>query len=279
MKYILAFIVSGMYMSADLRKPFNPILGETLEGYFKDGTRIYMEHISHHPPISSYLIEGPAEYAFKMYGAVEFKGSIKNKGNVLNIFFEGANYVEFPDGHLIEFHYPTTRVSGLMWGERTVNIEGTGILIDHDHDTRGIVVFNPESPEFDVTTEPTSFEGLIYTSESKELQKKKIASLKDVTDIEEEICDVWGNVLEELLIDNEKFWEIDSYTPYRCFPMPTSLPSDCRYREDLLWLQYDNLKYSQEWKGKLEVQQRHDKKMRLNCEKARKKKKTKFVGV
>lgn len=104
---------------------------------------------------------------------------------------------------------------------------------------------------------------MIYSSESKEKQKKKITSLNDVADIEEEICDVWGNVLEELRIDDEVFWSISDYTPYRYFPMPTSLASDCRYREDLLWLQYDNLKYSQEWKSKLEVQQRHDKKMRL----------------
>lgn len=75
-KYTISFIVAGLYLSADLRKPFNPILGETLEGYFDDGTKIYMEHISHHPPISSYLIEGPEEYPFKMYGSVEFNGSI-----------------------------------------------------------------------------------------------------------------------------------------------------------------------------------------------------------
>ena len=265
MKYVLSFIVSGMYMSADLRKPFNPILGETLEGYFKDGSKITMEHISHHPPISSYLIEGPEEYPYKMYGSVEFKGNIKNSGNVLNIFFDGANYVEFPDGHIIEFHYPTTRVSGLMWGERTVNIEGTGILIDHNYDMRGIVVFNPSKPRFDFTSNPTNFEGVIYSSTSKEKQKKKIESLKDVTDIEEEICDVYGDVIQELIIDEEKFWDIEQYTPLRYFPMPTALPSDCRYREDLLWLQYDNLKYSQQWKSKLEVQQRHDKKKRLEC--------------
>jgi len=264
-------------MSADLRKPFNPILGETLEGYFKDGTKIFMEHISHHPPISSYLIEGPPEYAFRLYGSVEFKGTIKNSGNVLNIFFEGANYVEFPDGHLIEFHYPTTKVSGLMWGEKTVNIEGTGILIDHKNDIRGTVIFNPTKPRFDVTTQPTNFEGIIYSSESKVKQKKKIESLKDITDIDEEICDVYGDVLTELIIDEEVFWDIEQYTPFRSFPMPTSLASDCRYREDLLWLQYNDLKYSQEWKGKLEVQQRHDKAKRKDCEKKRKKKKTKFV--
>ena len=184
---MLSFIVSGMYMSADLRKPFNPILGETYEGFFKDGSKIYMEHISHHPPISSYLIEGPEEYPYRMYGSVEFKANIKSKGNVINIFFEGSNYVEFPDKHIIEFHYPTTRVGGLMWGERTLNIDGTGILIDHKNNTRGIVVFHPSKPRFERTKLPTHFEGLIYKSDSKVKQEKEIKSLKDITDIDEEI--------------------------------------------------------------------------------------------
>lgn len=277
MKYLICLIVAGMFVSADLRKPFNPILGETLEGYFKDGTRIYMEHTSHHPPISSYLIEGPKEYAFKMYGAVEFKANIKNAGNILDIFFEGATHVEFPDGHVIEFHYPTTKVSGLMWGDRTVNIEGTGILIDHKYDQRGIIVFNPKVPRFDNTDEPTSFEGLIYKSKSKVRQKKKIESLSDVTDIESEICELYGNTLKEVIIDDEQYWDINDHKPYRFFPNPTVLPSDSRFREDLIWLVYENHEYSQEWKSKLEVQQRYDKKLRLACETKRKKKKQKFI--
>lgn len=187
MKYVLSFIVSGMYVSADLRKPFNPILGETLEGYFKDGSRIYVEHISHHPPISSYLIEGPPEYPYRMYGSVEFKANVKSKGNVINIFFEGANYVEFPDKHKIEIHYPTTRVSGLMWGERTLNIDGTGIIIDHKNGTKGVVVFHPSKPRNDFTILPTHFEGIIYKHATEVKQKKEIDSLKDIVDIEEEI--------------------------------------------------------------------------------------------
>jgi hypothetical protein len=160
-----------MYVSADLRKPFNPILGETLEGYFNDGSRIYVEHISHHPPISSYLIEGPSEYAFRMYGSVEFKANVKNKGNQINIFFDGSNYVEFPDGHKMEFYYPTTRVGGLMWGERTLNIDGTGIIIDKKNGTKGVVVFNPHKPRNSFTQLPTHFEGLIYKNYEEEKKK------------------------------------------------------------------------------------------------------------
>ena len=162
MKYAVAFLISGMYMSADLRKPFNPILGETLEGYFKDGSRIYMEHISHHPPISCYLIEGPAEYNYRLYGSVEFKGGIKSAGNLLNISFQGKNFIELPDGHIIEFHFPTTRVSGLMWGERTVNMEGNCVMIDHKKNHKAVIVFNPPKPKFDTTVGPTCFEGQIF---------------------------------------------------------------------------------------------------------------------
>lgn len=151
-------------MAADLRKPFNPILGETLQGYFKDGSMIYMEHISHHPPISSYLIEGKNK-EYRMYGSVEFKGSVKNSGNTLNIFFEGANYVEFEDGHKIEIHYPITKVQGLMWGAKTVNAEGYSIVIDkgidgnadeeYDYNNKAVLIFNPKKASFESTIAPT----------------------------------------------------------------------------------------------------------------------------
>jgi hypothetical protein len=277
MKYVISSIVAGMYMSADLRKPFNPILGETLQGYFKDGSIIFMEHISHHPPISSFLIEGPKAYPYRLSGSVEFKAGMKSYGNILNISFAGANYVEFPDGHVIEFHYPTTRVSGLVMGDRTCNIEGTGILIDHEYPHRGIVVFNPDQPEFPSTTEPTNFEGLIYRSESKEIQKKEIKSLRDVADIEEEIWELHGNVLENLVIDGEEFWNIDNFLPHRYSPDPYCLPSDSRYREDLIWLVYEDQTFSQAWKEKLESQQRKDRKIRKDAEQKRKKKGTKFI--
>jgi len=71
MKWVIAFVVSGSHLSVDMRKPFNPILGETFEGFWPDGTKIYCEHISHHPPITTYLVEHPNKL-FKMYGSLEY---------------------------------------------------------------------------------------------------------------------------------------------------------------------------------------------------------------
>jgi hypothetical protein len=40
MKLCITFAVSGLYKNTRQLKPFNPILGETLQGYFQDGTSI-----------------------------------------------------------------------------------------------------------------------------------------------------------------------------------------------------------------------------------------------
>ena len=38
LKYVVAFAISGIHMSVKQSKPFNPILGETYEGYWPDGS-------------------------------------------------------------------------------------------------------------------------------------------------------------------------------------------------------------------------------------------------
>ena len=42
-------------MNINQQKPFNPIIGETFQG-FLNGNPVYLEQISHHPPISYYLV-------------------------------------------------------------------------------------------------------------------------------------------------------------------------------------------------------------------------------
>ncbi len=73
LKWIICFQLSSLYVCTGQNKPFNPLLGETNQGSFSDGTRYYCEHTSHHPPISHYLLEG-ANNSFKMSGYYEFIG-------------------------------------------------------------------------------------------------------------------------------------------------------------------------------------------------------------
>lgn len=43
-------------MKHRLKKPFNPILGETFE-YVTDKFRFFSEQVSHHPPVTAFDIE------------------------------------------------------------------------------------------------------------------------------------------------------------------------------------------------------------------------------
>lgn len=53
-------VPAGLHHSFEKwKKPFNPILGETWEAGLPDGSSIFMEQISHHPPVSAFHLEGP----------------------------------------------------------------------------------------------------------------------------------------------------------------------------------------------------------------------------
>jgi hypothetical protein len=43
MKLVITFMISGMHQIATQKKPLNPQLGETFEGYWPDGSLIYVE--------------------------------------------------------------------------------------------------------------------------------------------------------------------------------------------------------------------------------------------
>lgn len=80
MKYVITFVVSGMHMVASQRKPFNPIIGETFEGLWPDGSHIFVEHVSHHPPISCFLVEN-VDGLYTFEGSYEYTAKITEIGN------------------------------------------------------------------------------------------------------------------------------------------------------------------------------------------------------
>lgn len=272
-KLVVAFAISGIYMRANTRKPFNPLLGETLEGKYSDGTNIYMEHTSHHPPISNYMIEGPKATNYKFYGANEFVGNIKSAGNILNILFKGPNTVEFPNGEKVIFTNQISKVKGLMYGDKLIFMEGNLEVVDEENGLKAFIFMEPKKWEVYETDDQNAFEGIIYEYDPSLAQKSppdKVSSIKDCTD---KICDVYGSWLENLVIDDTEYWNIDTCKPYRIQFPKVALPSDARFREDLIWLHNKDEDIAQEWKSLLEVQQRTDRKNRQTAEKKRKKEK------
>lgn len=79
--------------------------------------------------------------------------------------------------------------------------------------------------------------------------------MKEIKDIKKEICSVYGSWLKNLSIDDKSYWDVENDTPDRQVPSIDKyvLPSDWRYREDLIWLKYEDELIAHQWKIRLEV--------------------------
>lgn len=94
---VTKFYLSGWHIKPPgVKKPLNPILGETFTGYwdYSDGTKGYYisEQTSHHPPKSSYFFMAP-EHKIRVDGTL--KPRSKFLGNSVGSFMEGIAVMRF----------------------------------------------------------------------------------------------------------------------------------------------------------------------------------------
>lgn len=115
MKYVITYGLSAIYLNLSQNKPFNPLLGETSQGSFADGTRYYCEHTCHHPPIMNFLVENEH---YTLSGYYEFIG--KMSSNTLLSGFRGPATIKFKDGSCIKFNAPDVKLGGMVMGARTI---------------------------------------------------------------------------------------------------------------------------------------------------------------
>ncbi|CAG9334262.1 unnamed protein product [Blepharisma stoltei] len=240
-KKVIAMAVAGLYISPSQEKPFNPLLGETLQAEWPDGTKAYCEHTVHHPPITNFYI---ISKDFKIHGNLQLIGKFKK--NSLIGGFQGKVNVEFNDGQIVSFSYPQFRAGGIIMGSRTVEWE--------EH-----MIFDDLTNKFnaDITFGAVRRKGLF---------KKAIGKIDDFRGQlkinDQEVGKIEGNWLRNLSIDDVELWNIDRHLPvFHFFPV-NPLPSDWRYREDLVWLSRGNSEIAQKWKYKIENRQRADRKLR-----------------
>ena len=81
---MLSSIHTGLLMNG-LRSPLNPVLGETFCEITDNGSTLYTEQTSHHPPITHFQFIGPASCPFVLNGYMEYKVT-------LDYGFQASNY-------------------------------------------------------------------------------------------------------------------------------------------------------------------------------------------
>lgn len=137
-KRVMAMAIAGLYVSPSQEKPFNPLLGETLQADWPDGTKAYCEHTSHHPPITNFYL---LNREFKVYGHLELTGKFK-KNSLIGGFHGNVN-VEFIDGQKISYTYPRFRAGGMIMGSRNINWEGNMEFTDEANGLVATLIFGP----------------------------------------------------------------------------------------------------------------------------------------
>jgi len=261
LKIVATFALAGLSNTCLQRKPFNPILGETYQGNYSDGTQILVEQSSHHPPISNWQVFGPNNL-YHFYGYGEWQASFR--GNSVKGRQEGTTIIDFQDGGTISYTLPEVWIGGLVIGERVVEYDGLMKFRDAKSNLGCDIIINPPQTGQSWSSwalgwgkkkNPSDyFIGSIFSSMN--------GNLDDETSREvlEKVEGSWVGCLE---FDGKTYWDWQQNIP-KFSPSPVSdpLPSDCRYREDLIALTKGDIEEATKWKSILEVKQRKEAKLR-----------------
>eukprot|EP01132_Coremiostelium_polycephalum_P003275 gene3275-4102_t len=227
LKYVISFTISGLHLTSTLTKPFNPLLGETFQGSFADGTQVYSEQTSHHPPISHWQVVGKDE-KFHYHGHGIWSAGCR--GNVVKGYQKGPHYIDFQDGTRISWTLPDIYIKGIFWGDRVTDLAGKIHFTDERNGLGGAT-----------------------SSKSSESKKKP----KDVINI----CTIEGTWLTHLCFNDIIYWSLEM-VPSGVIYSDNPLPTDCRFRDDLRYLKEGNIEKAKEYKALIEDKQRKEAKLR-----------------
>ena len=285
-KLCITFQFSGMYIPAQQLKPFNPFLGETFQGEFENGAKIYVEQVSHSPLAARFYLF--YQNIYKVHGFFAFNVSSEGFGSTAYVNQKGPVYITFPQiGEEIICNVPRIKLNNASSEKGRSNMFDTSMgFLDLKNSLRAVIKYAENKKKFhEIKGEifKYNFPKDFHFEHDKILEFNKkyhIGSHKN----KNVICGIEGSWLEKLFINKELYWDIHAQNPEFIKPMKNCIPSDGRYREDLIWLYrsfynskneeerklYEDI--AQEWKLMMENFNREERKIRAKNNEKRKKK-------
>ena len=268
-KWTTTYLISFLHLSVLQVKPFNPIIGETYQCRIGN-IDIYVEQTVNHPiTLNIYCKEINNE--FTMYGYLITDASVYV--NTLYSTRLGKFFIKFKDGTLYQLRLPTITLKGISMGDRLYNYSDKCLVEDLTNNLCSYIEINPDEPGF--------FSGLFKSKKTfPDYFRGKIVDLNDVTIQEnnqhklaknaKSYCKIEGEWTSFISFDEVEYWNIDNVKSFTVYSHPFTLPSDGRYRGDLINLIKGDQEKSQVEKEKLEVRQRQDRKLRAEYVKNKK---------
>ena len=278
-KYVIAFSLSALFRSSEQLKPLNPMLGETYECEWEDGSKFYLEHTCHTPPISHFYIKS-SKNLFIVSGYIDMGmgGMMKAMfNNSMQMIPKGKITVYLPElKQTISFQFPKITMGGAIWGQRYVYWSDHMKFEDHENNLKAVIAFANARKELKGKRIHDIYGKLFkYNYNSNELKKPfyndYIPKNPFPSKNDDVISEITGSWLEEIKFDNNIYFSIKDSVAPQIYPCEKVLDSDARYREDKQWLKlsWDNKEfskifegYAQCWKLALEAQQRFDRGLR-----------------
>lgn len=127
MKAVVRWYLSGLYKKPKgLKKPYNPILGETFRCYWEhpNGSRTFYiaEQISHHPPVSAFYVTNRHD-GFCLSASIMAKS--KFYGNSTSAILDGVALLTLlPRGEDYTITIPYAHCKGILMGTLTMEYGG-----------------------------------------------------------------------------------------------------------------------------------------------------------
>ncbi len=243
-------------------KPFNPILGETFQANIED-SNFYVEQTSHHPPIFHFLFIGNN---YRVHGYNE--SEVSSGANSLKAKYKGRYTIELKNGLKHTVYFPEFKLTGLLFGNRTIKYYGNLTVVDEENDLIANIQMDPDERGFIkklFTKKKKSgdyFKGIIthISKNAKFNCKEKSYSILDINKFP--VCSIEGEYSSHIKFDEIILWDIDQIKHPDLKRMNYTLRSDSTFREDIIWLKKGNEDMAQKSKIQLEEIQRGDKKLR-----------------
>ncbi|XP_076152908.1 oxysterol-binding protein-related protein 8 isoform X2 [Alosa pseudoharengus] len=128
MKKVVKWYISGFYKKPKgLKKPYNPIIGETyrcvwLHPNTSSKTFYISEQVSHHPPVSAFYVSNRKD-GFCLSGSILAKS--KFYGNSLSAILDGEARLTFLNrGEDYVMNMPYAHCKGILYGTMTLELGG-----------------------------------------------------------------------------------------------------------------------------------------------------------
>ncbi|CAH0562663.1 unnamed protein product [Brassicogethes aeneus] len=127
MKTVVKWYLSGLYKKPrGLKKPYNPILGETFRCYWQhpNGSKTFYlaEQVSHHPPVSAFYVTNRQD-GFAIHASILARS--KFYGNSTSAILDGTAVLSLlPRGEDYKLTVPYAHCKGILMGTLSMELGG-----------------------------------------------------------------------------------------------------------------------------------------------------------